>query len=111
MGKHKREGKGSSFQHEPSPKHRETTPTLYAAPDVDAQGTLAALIADHEHFLRPVEYGHDVDNLDLDALPLLVPTHEGLTLDDLLATEVGHDLDEMDLNNLPGMPTSCLRRA
>jgi hypothetical protein len=61
--------------------------------------------------LLPVRDVESLDDLDLDALPLLVPTHEGLSLDDLLATEVGHDLDEVDLNNLPGMPTSCLRRA
>jgi hypothetical protein len=111
MGNHKREGKGSRFQHEPTPKHCETSSPVYAAPDVHAQDTLAALIADHEHFLRPVEYGHDVDNVNLDDLPLLIPAHGGLALDDQLAIEVGHDLDKMDLNDLPGMPTSCLRRA
>jgi hypothetical protein len=42
-----------------------------------------------------------LDGLDLEALPLLVPAHGGLTLDDLLAAEVGHDLDEVDLDTLP----------
>lgn len=51
--------------------------------------------------LLPMGDRECLDGLDLEALPLLVPAHGGLTLDDLLAAEVGHDLDEVDLDTLP----------
>ena len=87
MGTDKKKGKGSRSQHKPSRKRCDTT-----------SPNLVAFIENDLLLVREVE---SLDALDLDALPLLVPAHGGLTLSTLLAIEYGHDLDEMDLENLP----------